>query len=227
MERFLILKLDGVLQAWGAHTFEDYRPSHTFPTLSGLLGLLGACLGIDRDDTDAQQALADSVDFAVRADRKRLPAGGDRVRSVPPTRLTDFHTVENARKVGGKVNEYPVVSRREYLCDAPFTIAVAQRPEAAYSLERIADAVRKPVYTPSLGRRGCPPTRPLFECFVETAAGIVDALRQVEPRGGVIYAESTDATLPQQRIRDRPIVGRPRQFASRRVSIHANGEGPA
>lgn len=229
MERFLILKLDGVLQAWGAHTFEDYRPSHAFPTLSGLLGLLGACLGIERDDADARQALADSVDFAVRVDRKQLAAtdDGNSLRSIPSTRLTDFHTVKNARKVGGKVNEYPVVSRREYLCDAPFTIAVGQRPEAAYSLERIAAAVRKPVYTPSLGRRSCPPTRPLFERFVETVGSIIDALRQVEPSGGVIYAESTDATLPQQRIRDRPIVDRPRQFASRRVSIHANGEGSA
>lgn len=229
MKRFLILKLDGVLQAWGTHTFEDYRPSHAYPTLSGLLGLLGACLGIDRDDDGARQALANSVDLAVRADRKRIPGAGngDSPRSVPSTRLTDFHTVENARKVGGKINEYPVVSRREYLCDAPFTIAIRQRPEAAYSLEQIADAVRRPVYTPSLGRRSCPPTRPLFECFVETASDIVDALHQVEPQGGVIYAESTDATLPQQRIRDRPITSRPRQFASRRVSIHAVGEGSA
>lgn len=229
MERFLILKIDGVLQAWGAHTFEDYRLSHAFPTLSGLLGLLGACLGIERDDAGARQALADSVEFAVRADRKRIPGAGDgdSLQLVPSTRLSDFHTIEKARKVGGKVNEYPVVSRREYLCDAPFTIAIGQRPEAAYSLERIADAVRKPVYTPSLGRRSCPPTRPLFECFVEAASDIVDALHKVEPQGGVIYAESPDTTLPQQRIRDRPIISRPRQFSSRRVSIHASEEGSA
>lgn len=226
MERFLILKLDGVLQAWGAHTFEDYRPSHAFPTLSGLLGLLGACLGIDRDDADAQRALAGSVDFAIRADRKWISAADESNRGwlVPSTRLTDFHTVKNARKVGGKINEYPVVSRREYLCDAPFTVAIGQRPGAAYSLDRIATAVRKPMYTPSLGRRSCPPTRPLFECFVENEVGVVEALSQIEPKGGVVYAESTDSALPQQRIRDRPIVGRPRQFASRRVGIHA-GEG--
>lgn len=222
MERFLILKLDGVLQAWGAHTFEDYRPSHAFPTLSGLLGLLGACLGIDRDDVDAQRALADSVDFAVRADRKWIGTADERSRghSVPSTRLTDFHTVKNARKVGGKVNEFPVVSRREYLCDAPFTIAIVQQPGAAYSLDRIAAAVRKPTYTPSLGRRSCPPTRPLFECFVESTDGVVGALSQIEPMGGVIYSESADTALQQLRIRDRPIAGK-RRFASRRISIHA------
>ena len=50
MSRYLILRLDGPMQAWGSHTFEDFRPSNLFPTRSGLLGLLGACLGIDRGD---------------------------------------------------------------------------------------------------------------------------------------------------------------------------------
>lgn len=224
MERFLILKLEGVLQSWGAHTFEDYRPSHAFPTLSGLLGLLGACLGIDRDDASAQRALAESVVFAVRADRRRIANGPHILAS---SRITDFHTVENARKVGGKTNEYPVVSRREYLCDAPFTVAVAQGSNITYSLDQIAAALRRPVYTPSLGRRSCPLTRPLFECLIESATGLIDTLRQVAPQGGVIYSESDDPTLQQQRIRDRPIIGRPRQFASRRVSVHADEEGAA
>lgn len=72
MESFLILKLAGPLQAWGGHTFEDFRPSHDVPTRSGLLGLLGACLGVRRDDPDGQQALARSVRFAVRTDRRTL-----------------------------------------------------------------------------------------------------------------------------------------------------------
>ena len=43
MPRFLVQKLDGPMQAWGTHTYEDFRPSNLFPTRSGLLGLLGAC----------------------------------------------------------------------------------------------------------------------------------------------------------------------------------------
>ena len=48
MPRYLILKLQGPMQAWGPILFEDFRPSHLFPTRSALLGLIGACLGIDR-----------------------------------------------------------------------------------------------------------------------------------------------------------------------------------
>lgn len=221
MERFLILKLEGVLQSWGTHTFEDYRPSQGFPTLSGVLGLLGACLGVERADAAAQQALADSVAIAVRADRRVL---SDKEARIASSRITDFHTVLDARKVGGKTNDYPVVSRREYLCDAPFTVALAQLPNAAFSLDKIADALRRPVYTPSLGRRSCALSRPLFEGFVESAAGLVEALGQVAPVGGVIYAETNDVILQQLRVRDRPITGRLRQFASRRVGIHPTVE---
>jgi len=75
MPRFLILKLDGVMQGWGGHTYEDWRPTELFPTRSGLLGLLGACLGIDRQDIDRLNALAESVNFAVRVD-SRVDQGG-------------------------------------------------------------------------------------------------------------------------------------------------------
>ena len=30
MPEYLILKLQGVMQSWGGHTFEDYRPSGNF-----------------------------------------------------------------------------------------------------------------------------------------------------------------------------------------------------
>lgn len=68
MPRFLILRLDGPMQAWGTHTLEDFRPSNVYPTRSGLLGLLAACLGIERSDHIGQAALAASVEFSVRVD---------------------------------------------------------------------------------------------------------------------------------------------------------------
>ncbi len=61
MRSYLILRLAGPMQAWGQPTFEGTRPTGRFPTRSGLLGLLGACLGIQRDDTSSLQALSESV----------------------------------------------------------------------------------------------------------------------------------------------------------------------
>lgn len=216
MRRFLILKLQGPLQAWGGHTYEDFRPSMGFPTRSGLLGLLGACLGVRREDPGAQQALSRSIRFAVRVDGQF-------------THLSDFHTVSDARKVGGKVNEYPVVSRREYLMPgtgAAFSVAIWQADNAEVTLPHIMQAVSKPIFTPSLGRRSCPLARPLYETEVE-AADAIAALASVPPTGGVIYSDEGDDSLPQLRVRDEPVIVRPRQFASRRVYIHNPTTGGA
>jgi CRISPR system Cascade subunit CasD len=236
MPSFLILKLDGPMQAWGDHTFEDFRPSRDFPTRSALLGLLAACLGIEREDAEAQAQLAGSVEFTVRVDlavtRPELPERKGKSFVRQSTRLTDFHTVLAARMVKReanglpKANPNPVVSRREYLYDAHFTVAVGQREPAAYTLETIASHLRKPVYTPSLGRRSCPLARPLLDAenyLIEAESGIA-ALAQVLPLGGLIYAE-TDA---QERnpivVRDLPMHRKKRMFATRKVYVHKQSE---
>ncbi len=116
MPRFLILRLDGPMQAWGTHTFEDFRPSNLYPTRSGLLGLLAVCLGIARSDHTAQARLAASVEFSVRVDGAVERPGREKEKPFAKrgVKLPDFHTVMNARKVDGSVNKFPVVSRREY-----------------------------------------------------------------------------------------------------------------
>lgn len=211
MNRWLVLKPQGLLQAWGGHTYEDLRHSELFPTRSGLLGLLGACFGIDRDDKDKLEDLSAGVNFAIRVDSE-------------PRRIADFHTVMEARKVNGKPNKFPVVSRREYLCDAIYTVLVGTTDFSVISLQSIADAVKKPVYTPSLGRRSCAISRPLFEGIVE-AESMMTAFSMFEPVGGVIYSDTRlDEADSTMRFRDQPIYTRKRQFAGRDVFVHS-GQG--
>ncbi len=190
MPRFLILRLDGPMQAWGTHTLEDYRPSNLFPTRSGLLGLIGACLGIERGDSDALTQLAQSVQLTVRVDRSapRPEADADKESEPHPKaaiKLADFHSVLDARKVDGSASKFPVVSRREYLYDAAFTLAVGERHGAQFDLDRIAAALCRPRYTPVLGRRSCPITRPLLdEDSPVDADDPLAALARIPPRRG-------------------------------------------
>lgn len=220
MPTFLILRLDGPMQAWGTHTFEDFRPSNLFPTRSGLLGLLGACLGLERNDLAGQAQLAASVEFSVRVDQTLARPGLDEPVSKRNVKLPDFHTVMDARKVDGKANKFPVVSRREYLFDAAFTVAVGSKPDAPIALAEIAAALRQPLYTPSLGRRSCPLARPLLEGEVE-AANSIEALRSASGCGQLIYSEheGEPAGLPL-RLRDVPLNGNKRQFGTRLVYLH-------
>lgn len=215
MPIYLILKLEGPMQAWGGHTFEDYRPTQPFPTRSGIVGLLGACLGIERGDREGLIALGQSFRLAVRADT-------DSKRSYRSTVITDFHTVEAARKVDGSANKNPVVSRREYLCDAGFTAALEFADDE--KRREILEGLRRPRYTPFLGRRACPLSRPLYEAEIE-AASLRDALAQIPPHAGVIYSEDEADHHSQIAVRDVPLPGRTRRFATRRVYIRAETGG--
>ncbi|MFO8071970.1 MAG: type I-E CRISPR-associated protein Cas5/CasD [Polyangia bacterium] len=219
MGQYLILKLEGPMQAWGGHTYEDHRPTELFPTRSGLVGLLAACLGIDRADSESQQALSDSFRYAVRSDAGREVAG----TTVRKTVMTDFHTIMDARKVDGKANKYPVVSRRDYLCDASFTVAMEFVDGARFGRKQLQEAVEKPRYTPSLGRRSCPLGRPVFEDVVE-ASSALEALSNVEPGRGTVYSEFPAERATVLRVRDVPSFGERRRFLTREVHVHGEEE---
>jgi CRISPR system Cascade subunit CasD len=161
------------------------------------------------------------LELAVRADDRN----GEDEMSRRALKLPDFHTVLKARKVDGSVSKNPVVSRREYLFDAVFTIAVGERPKALVKLDEIAQAVRRPRFTPFLGRRSCPIARPLFEGWCEAEDG-VNALRKVPPIRGVIYGEGVAAVNARpMSIRDVPRYGRHRQFGTRFVYVHTDEGG--
>lgn len=212
MNDYLILKLQGPMQSWGGHTYEDYRPSEGFPTRSGVVGLLGACLGIDREEKQRLLELAASITMAVRADEL----------SVGISRMTDFHTIQDARKVDGKANKNPVISRREYLCDASFTIALQVKTDGEFTTDDISEAVQMPAYTLFLGRRSCPVSRPLYEDRVK-ATTFTQALTRIPPGRGIIYSDVDEVSDGQIELRDVPL-GRHRQFTTRRVYIHTDKE---
>ena len=207
------------MQGWGSHTYEDWRPTELFPTRSGLLGLLGACLGIDRRNINLLNNLAESVQFTIRADFRNNKEG----KRLDSLRLCDYHTIEYARKVDGSENKNPVQSYRWYLFDSPFTVAIEEMIGAKITLHEIADAIRMPVYTPFLGRRSCPLSRPLLneKSIPFEAESVLDALAKSSSGGYVIYSESKNLASGQKlRIRDVPVYGRNRKFVTREVYVH-------
>ena len=219
MREFLILKLHGPMQSWGEHTFEGLRPSANFPTRSGLLGLLGACLGIARNEATRLQALADSLGIAVRVDRRTVSRKYGMSLPLQVVKMTDYHTVKDAREdyCGLKSHE-TIQTWREYLYDAEFTVALWNHPNAALDLDELEKALKRPHFTPYLGRRSCPITRPLFHARV-TASDVLAALKPIAPHGGTVYSEEK-AEVRMKRVRDVPLIRQPRQFAGRNLYIH-------
>ncbi|MGZ4954984.1 MAG: type I-E CRISPR-associated protein Cas5/CasD [Methylobacter sp.] len=225
MQDYLIIKLQGAMQAWGGHTYEDYRPSLIFPTRSAVTGLLGGCIGIEREDIQALKALNGSFQLTVRANRRKIVQRENSKEKplVSMQKITDFHTVQHARKVDGKPRPEAIISRREYLCDAEFTLALAFVEDADYDLERVKQAIQKPVYTPFLGRRSCPIQRPLYEAVVN-AESAQAALSKIEPYHGTLYSEiELDGGTPMM-TRDQPLFAtKVRQFNNRKIYILGSG----
>jgi CRISPR system Cascade subunit CasD len=157
----IVVRLAGPLQSWGEHSTFTERDTLGFPTRSGMTGLLAAAQGIPRG---ASLARYDPLAFTVRVDR-------------PGTLITDFHTVggglPRSRTIptasGGRRPEGTaiVVTRRWYLADAVFTVAV-EGPEPL--LDEVTAALHAPRWQPYLGRRSCPPDQLLFLRAVRTGA---------------------------------------------------------
>jgi len=216
MADYLIIKLQGSMQAWGSHTYEDYRPSHIFPTRSAIVGLLAACLGIDREDIVKREALNNSLTrLTVRADPRYIE---HKKTPLKMHKITDFHTVQNARKVDGAFRKDAVVSRREYLCDAEFSVAMVFDKERGYSLDEITQAIKKPYFTPFLGRKSCPLQRPLYEATV-TADNAQTALLDIMPMQGTLYSEELLENSVPMEVRDVPMSTSVRQFSTRTINI--------
>lgn len=225
MRDFLILKLHGPMQAWGEHTFEGLRPSANLPTRSGLLGLLGACLGIKRSECEQLQKLADSVGMAIRIDARGIVRKDGASRTLRVVKMSDYHTVKDARKdyTGLKKHE-TIQTWREYLYDAEFTVVLWNQPDASLRLDALEKAVKRPHFTPYLGRRSCPIARPLFEARFESS-NLLEAFKGISPNGGTIYSEEKIGDR-MKRVRDVPLINQPRQFAGRNLYIHGGEHVP-
>lgn len=157
----LILRLSSLLQSWGERGTFHERDTSPLPTRSGLIGLITAAQGRTR-----AQALT-PYDHLPGAPSHRDLTFTIRVDD-PGTRYRDFHTVgggyppdRRLRTADGKprsAEKSTLISRRDYLTGACFTVAV-EGPKQL--IDDIAQALDAPQFGLYLGRRSCLPDTPL------------------------------------------------------------------
>jgi CRISPR system Cascade subunit CasD len=149
----LVLRLAGPLQSWGEHSAFIDRDTVSFPTRSGLVGMFAGAMGLRRGESLTRFG---EIRLTVRVD-------------APGVLLTDFHTVGGglppARTVPTADGKHrsgdtgTMVTRRRYLSDAVFTVAVTGSPDL---LDDVGEALLAPRWQPYLGRRSCPPDQPFL-----------------------------------------------------------------
>jgi len=161
MSKFLVFQVHGPMQAWGDIAVGEIRPVADHPGRSGVAGLLAAALGLTRDGSDAEGylRLAGALRIAVRAD-------------APGTPLHDYHTTQTPGKTtrtcfGTRRDELAhehqnlIETFRHYVQDAAFTICATFAERLKWSLDQLAEAIRRPRFALYLGRKACPPSLPL------------------------------------------------------------------
>lgn len=181
MAEFLIFRLYGPMAAAGEIAVGEHRPTADHPSRSGVIGLIGAALGVRRDDEAAQAALARGYRVAVRVDAPGALMRDYHTAQVPPAsagrRRHRFAT--RREELGGpRESLNTVLSTRDYRCDAVYTVGVACADDhPPYPLAAIAQALRAPVFTLYLGRKSCPLAVPV-DPRIREADDLIAAMQQ-------------------------------------------------
>jgi CRISPR system Cascade subunit CasD len=139
----LALCFDAPMQSWGVDSRFVIRETATEPTKSGVVGLLGAALGMRRDDDKRVAELA-NLRLGIRVDREGIIE-------------RDYHTTQNVPTTEGRGHR-TVVSNRYYLADALFLVVLEGDPAL---LAELHAAVQRPRWPLFFGRKAFVPARPL------------------------------------------------------------------
>lgn len=173
----LLLRLSGPMQSWGTTSRFDERDSQLEPSKSGVLGLVCAALGRDRAEPVDDLA---RLKMGVRVDREGLL-------------MRDYQTATGVMSAAGKVDlGRTVISPRYYLSDAAFLVGLEGADRRF--LEQIHDALHAPIWPLALGRKGFPPSEPVW---------LKDGLRDEALRAALLAYSRI--TLGRHEHRDSPV----------------------
>lgn len=163
----LLLRLAGPMQSWGTTSRFDQRDTGKEPSKSGVIGLLAAALGIDRENCADLQPLT-GLSMGVRHDRPGLFKRDYQTAGCAAT--------DTIIKADGSQAKDGVVSDRYYLADAAFLVGLEGADRAL--LERAHAALRNPIWPLALGRKSYVPSEPVWVEKGVVAAPLLDVLAQ-------------------------------------------------
>jgi len=143
----LLLRLAGPMQSWGTTSRFDQRDTGKEPSKSGVVGLLAAALGIDREVWNDELKSLAALTMAVRHDQ-------------PGVLRRDYQTAQNIISADGSKVHETAVTAREYLADAVFLVGLESADRSL--LERAQTALQNPVWPLALGRKSYVPSETVW-----------------------------------------------------------------
>lgn len=203
----LLFRLYGPMASWGEIAVGESRHSANYPSKSAVLGLLGAALGIERDDEEKQQQLQQGYALAVE-----LFTAGHMLRDYHTTQVPDSvgkfsYRTRRDELILGKERLGTILSSREYRSDALALVAVRALDDAPFSLIEIKEKLLKPVFHLYLGRKSCPLAAPLNPQLLTDQSNLLAAFKAYEHKPMLPTSIASDANSLARR--DYDWLGRP------------------
>lgn len=163
MPAYLTLALAAPLGAMGELAVGERRSGWDRPGRSAVLGLVAACLGLDRADEAAHRDLEQGYGLAMRIECCGPLLADYHTAQVPPRRRNRRFATRAEELAADDLET--ILSRRDYRADLLVLCAVWTRAGARWPLDALADALTAPRFVPYLGRKACPlglPMKPML-----------------------------------------------------------------
>ena len=222
----LLLRLEGPMQSWGYRSRFDYRDTALEPTRSGVIGLICAAMGIARED-EKEILRFEPIRMGVRVDEPTYwRTCFSRAVYQGPRPERDYHTAGGVHcepreygviKADGKGID-TVVSYRDYLADASFTVGL--QSEDLQILQDIADALQSPKWPLFLGRKAFPLAVPPLKPGDVPKEGCLEDYLLADDKKKRVVLESPVGERTQH---DWPLCFSERRFKPRTVTTRFTG----
>lgn len=218
MEQSIIgLFFDAPLQSWDVGSRHSKRGTLPAPTRSGVLGIIAAAMGFDKNSIDESYHL------------NRLSILSMEIFILSPHKvLSDYHIAQDCRQADGGIKKHAVITNRSYLLEARFLICLSSSDAAL--VNEIDAALKNPIWGGWLGRKSCIPASPLYLGRFTSELDVKNHICKRYPDINwnscgklreLIVGESSSPSLSENvmSIDDVPISFGKREFGSRKVAM--------
>lgn len=212
MSKYILLRMRAPLQSWGGESFSyKYRGTIRHPTLSGVLGLICCALGVNTSKNKAFLGeLVNNISMDVFCykqgkilkDYQTAGTGHKDLRKIP----TNCFSKPVEAKVRGNIYH------KEYLQSSDFCVILEVKSEELAN--KISLGLREPKWMPSLGRKACIPTTPIFVGMRDSKDQLSSLQDEIMTGNELIYSVVEDSS--GEILKDVPVEFN-HKYRSRRV----------